>query len=243
MKPSQELILTVCILCLVNVVSSGFPVRSTHTSQTTSKITSKTTSQTTRQTASQTTFRTPAAECLDKIPDCQVYGQGACSGDYETWARQNCAATCGFCIPVTTQPPPCTDFLDNCESYGKTTCETAEYVSWALTNCRAYCRFCTAAQLTELDARKTTIPPELCLDKLDCDMYGDYICKDKDYAGWATTNCPLYCGFCKGIPTPPKPCVDTQPDCPLYGSDVCSNPEYTTWVKDHCAKFCGLCGN
>ncbi|BFY98417.1 hypothetical protein BsWGS_01457 [Bradybaena similaris] len=225
-SPKDTVLLTAWVLCLIIVNGSlGQNVATTSTIRSTSTATAGSTQ-----------------VCADKISDCHVYGQSACSGVYETWARLNCAAFCAFCIPATTLPPPCTNYLDNCESYGTDTCTTPEYVAWALSNCRAYCRFCTAEQLAELDARKTTIPPELCIDKLDCEMYGEYICKDAAYAGWAATNCPLYCSFCKGIPTPPKPCVDTQPDCPLYGTDVCSDPDYTVWVKDHCSKFCGLCG-
>ena len=37
-----------------------------------------------------------SAECLDKV-DCRLYGQSACSGSYEHWAKDNCPNFCGFC--------------------------------------------------------------------------------------------------------------------------------------------------
>ena len=36
------------------------------------------------------------AECVDKV-DCRLYGQSACTGSYEHWAKDNCASYCGFC--------------------------------------------------------------------------------------------------------------------------------------------------
>lgn len=195
-------------------------------------------------TADYLSIRTTTFKCEDALPDCESYGKGSCSGVYEAWARKNCQVYCGFCDPPPTEAPPCIDTIDNCAGYGNASCKA--YVSWAKANCRLYCRYCTEEQLKEIDSRTTTvatIPPELCVDKLECRYYGNSICSDPNYTGWAQNNCPLYCNYCTGVPTPPKPCMDVQPDCPSYGSDVCYDPQYTVWVQDHCPKFCGLCGS
>ena len=49
---------------------------------------------------------TPSPPCKDVLPNCDQYGtQGkdGCIGQYEPWAKINCAATCGYCgTPTTT---------------------------------------------------------------------------------------------------------------------------------------------
>ena len=34
---------------------------------------------------------------MDKLTNCDQYGQTACVGQYEPWARDNCAKTCNLC--------------------------------------------------------------------------------------------------------------------------------------------------
>ena len=49
-----------------------------------------------------------------------------------------------------------------------------------------------------------TTPAPACEDKMDnCQAYGEKVCKDPTYHGWAEDNCRYYCagfapGFCSG---------------------------------------------
>ncbi|XP_046354598.2 nematocyst expressed protein 3-like isoform X2 [Haliotis rufescens] len=74
--------------------------------------------------------------CVDILPNCKAYGDGACHGDYRPWAETNCASTCGLCDSNT-----CKDKLDNCESYGPAACHD-QYIIWAKQNCELTCRLC-----------------------------------------------------------------------------------------------------
>lgn len=182
--------------------------------------------------------------CKDAIKDCKNYGQDSCKGVYLTWAQKNCEATCGFCRPLPTQPPPCVDALPNCADFETSTCTSPTYRPWAEENCRKYCRLCSASQLNSADAlttMPTTLPPSLCVDKVDCTLYGQDACNVNVYGTWGQENCPKYCGICQGIATPPPLCADKSPSCSLYQSDLCSNAGFDAFVKENCLKFCNRC--
>ncbi|XP_046551460.1 uncharacterized protein LOC124261175 [Haliotis rubra] len=179
--------------------------------------------------------------CVDKLPNCDVFPEDSCKGNYVAWAKENCNNTCKLCIGPTKPPPPCADVLSDCDKYDKSTCTDPTFDQWAQNKCRYYCRLCSAAELAMKDSQTTPIPATQCKDKLNCKMYGKDSCQGQ-YAGWAKANCMEYCGFCAGVPTPPPACIDKVPNCAAYGKDVCTDPDYVLWVDDHCAKSCNTCG-
>ncbi|GFR68031.1 collagen alpha-5(VI) chain, partial [Elysia marginata] len=100
----------------------------------------------------------PTGSCVDKLQDCYLYGQGACTdAQYSAWARENCPLFCGFCGSGTgiggTQtsftgsgsgsgsPTTCVDKLPDCAQYGDDSCRTP-YEQWALDNCPKRCNLC-----------------------------------------------------------------------------------------------------
>jgi len=183
--------------------------------------------------------------CRDAIDNCKNYGSDSCRGVYLEWANKNCEATCGFCKPLPTQPPACVDKLPNCETFDDQACVDQTYRAWAEENCRRHCRLCTASQLASIDrmtTQPTTIPPFLCVDKVDCTMYGRDACSVDKYGTWGQENCARYCGICQGVATPPPLCVDKNPDCARYQSDLCSNAGFSSFVDENCRKFCNRCG-
>ena len=44
-------------------------------------------------------------------------------------------------------------------------------------------------------APQTAAPNRQCVDKLNCQEYGQYVCK-QPYLDWAQANCRKYCNFC-----------------------------------------------
>ncbi|XP_048747184.2 uncharacterized protein LOC125659539 isoform X2 [Ostrea edulis] len=83
----------------------------------------------------------------------------------------------------------------------------------------------------------------VCSDKLEnCSQFGKTSCR-APYEEWARDNCALYCGFCRGPPTTPVPCVDKQTNCQDYGENVCSDPKYSAWVLDNCRYSCRQCSS
>ena len=44
-------------------------------------------------------------------------------------------------------------------------------------------------------APQTAAPNTQCVDKLNCQEYGQYVCK-QPYLDWAQANCKKYCTFC-----------------------------------------------
>ncbi|XP_046551428.1 nematocyst expressed protein 3-like [Haliotis rubra] len=137
---------------------------------------------------------------------------------------------------------PCEDVDANCGSYDTATCNNPQFSHWAETQCRYYCRRCSAAALAAKDALQTTLPPSLCKDKIDCQAYKQDSCTQ--YPGWAKENCMAFCGICKGAPTPPPVCADTNPGCAGYDkATTCKDPKFTLWIRANCAKYCGLCSD
>ncbi|CAL1540868.1 unnamed protein product [Lymnaea stagnalis] len=190
------------------------------------------------------------AECKDAIQNCREYGADTCSGLYLSWAKSNCAATCGICTPsLTTEAPACVDHLTNCYTYQGDICTNAVYRGWAEGNCRKFCRFCTESQLSLLDSQTTTQAtiksPAGCYDKFKCESFGSIACSIEKYGNWGQMNCPVYCGFCQGTTpttTMAAPCVDTRPDCSTFQEDTCTNSLYKNWAESNCRKFCKFCG-
>ncbi|XP_012940835.1 putative tyrosinase-like protein tyr-3 [Aplysia californica] len=183
--------------------------------------------------------------CRDKINNCKNYGADSCTGIYKEWAQNNCESTCGFCKSLPTQPPQCVDKRSDCQDFDDSACTDPSYRSWAEDNCRRHCRLCTASQLMALDAmttRATTLPPNLCVDKVDCTRYGQDACSVDKYGKWGQENCARYCGICQGVATPPPLCVDKNPDCARYQSDLCTNPGFSSFAEENCRKFCNKCG-
>ncbi|GFS00186.1 collagen alpha-4(VI) chain [Elysia marginata] len=115
--------------------------------------------------------------CHDRLSNCKAYESSSCGGIYQSWARNNCNLTCGYCTPsYTTTPPPCVD-LKNCRLYDATTCTT--YRNWAETNCRKHCGFCTC-EYKNVSYRQGDVWKDGC--NLDCQCLnatsGRYICND-----------------------------------------------------------------
>jgi len=180
--------------------------------------------------------------CRDNINDCKNYGSDSCRGVYLTWAQKNCEATCGFCRPLPTNPPPCVDLMNNCKDFEDTMCTDMSYRPWAEKNCRKYCRLCTASQLQQIVTTRATMrPPSQCVDKVDCALYGQDACSLDKYGTWGQENCALFCGICRGVPTPPALCVDKSPNCASYQQDLCSNTDFDSFVASNCLKFCRKC--
>jgi len=44
-----------------------------------------------------TTTSSSSLACADKLSNCGAYGQEACEGQYEPWAKDNCRKTCNLC--------------------------------------------------------------------------------------------------------------------------------------------------
>jgi len=80
-----------------------------------------------------------------------------------------------------------------------------------------------------------------CRDAIDdCSRYGKDSCIGQ-YATWAKNNCPLYCGFCTGVPTTPPPCVDVLDNCAGYEQGACTSADYAAWAQANCRRTCRLC--
>ncbi|XP_052705708.1 uncharacterized protein LOC128181373 [Crassostrea angulata] len=192
------------------------------------------------------------AVCQDKIDNCSQYGLTVCT-TYQPWARDHCSAYCGFCIAPSTTPLPCADKIDDCESYGQHVCSEPRYIAFVLENCRYFCRQCSDEQLANADSKTTTLPPPLCVDKLDtCVRYSQDVCTT--YKRWAQENCRFYCRLCSQeqlliadskttttttIGTPAIPCKDNLPHCDVYGDDICTT--YPSWAEVNCRAYCRFC--
>ncbi|ESO90965.1 hypothetical protein LOTGIDRAFT_163475 [Lottia gigantea] len=88
-----------------------------------------------------TTTLTPV-DCFDKVV-CERYGKKACTGDFASWATDNCQKYCGFCSTgVTKSKRLCVDKLPNCPQYDSRICTDKKYYSWTDENCRSTCKFC-----------------------------------------------------------------------------------------------------
>lgn len=179
-------------------------------------------------------------DCKDKIPNCEGYGEEACTGVFQSWAQKNCPQYCGFCIGLTTAPKPCMDYIPNCEQYGEETCSKKMYKPWAKKNCRRFCGFCTGPTVETKKPITTTIASSACYDYIpNCHRFGKEACK-VEYRAWATQNCPYYCGFCTTLGTPEPPCTD-RVDCSKFNKEHCREKDYKLWLHDNCRKFCGYC--
>ncbi|XP_052100630.1 mucin-2-like isoform X2 [Mytilus californianus] len=182
-------------------------------------------------------------ECKDKLPNCFAFKKDSCKAPYEKWAHDYCPLYCGFCQGPPTPAPACEDTKSDCDSYQKSVCTDDVYRQWSYDNCRYYCRLCTPAQLALKDSQITTLPPALCVDKLDdCKLYGKDSCTG-EYSGWAKENCRRFCGFCVGLPTPAPPCRDVIPNCNRYQKNTCTDIKYKGWAEENCNKFCGFCSD
>lgn len=155
-----------------------------------------------------TTHGPTTSVCADKISQCSNYGDPiyACKGQFEDWAKENCAKYCGYCrslaMPTTALPMPttqgvCKDKLSNCRQFGdKVYACSGQYEEWSKINCAQYCGFCHA-MVTPTSFMAPT-KHMMCEDKLpDCKDYGSvtYACSG-NYEHWAMENCRKYCGFC-----------------------------------------------
>ncbi|XP_062581105.1 uncharacterized protein LOC134242921 isoform X2 [Saccostrea cucullata] len=165
-------------------------------------------------------------------------------GAYYLWARKHCPLFCGFCHVVTCNDNPSA----NCALYNSTAiCDVnGQYYNWARRNCEKTCGFCQVGT-PQGSTRSTTevssfAVPEACRDTLNCKVYNsEKICnKTGIYFPWATTNCPLYCGFCQA-PTTTIACQDKLSNCNEYQSNLCTEPLYRLWREENCRKFCGIC--
>ncbi|XP_063433373.1 mucin-2-like isoform X3 [Mytilus trossulus] len=190
-----------------------------------------------------TTQSATKTECKDKLPNCFAFKKESCLAPYEKWAQDYCPNYCGFCVGPPTPAPACEDTKTDCQSYQKSVCTDDAYRQWSYDNCRYYCRLCTPAQLAMKDSQVTTLPPALCVDKLDdCKLYGKSSCTG-EYSSWAKENCRRYCGFCVGLPTPAPPCRDVIPNCNRYQKDTCTSMKYKGWAEENCNKYCGFCSD
>ncbi|XP_052784303.1 integumentary mucin C.1-like [Mya arenaria] len=79
----------------------------------------------------------PTANCVDKLPTCDYYGDNACVGSFEPWAKANCALRCGFCDYQT----PCLDRLSYCSLYDLPN-DCVNFEGWARHNCKSSCNLC-----------------------------------------------------------------------------------------------------
>nr|KAG5698772.1 hypothetical protein BaRGS_032191 [Batillaria attramentaria] len=168
--------------------------------------------------------------CADKLDNCDLFGAQSCGGQYEQWARDNCALTCKYCQGPPTTPPPCVDMLDNCAAYEDGACSDPQYLGWAKANCRRTCRMCPGVATTQ----------KPCLDsRPNCDQYEKDMCNNPDYSIWVDDNCAQYCGRCSEVR---EDCADTIDDCREHGEVGCRGI-YESWARARCSKFCGFCVN
>ncbi|XP_005113442.2 uncharacterized protein LOC101863162, partial [Aplysia californica] len=141
------------------------------------------------------TMMTSSAPCSDVAPNCQSYGPSACKAPYLEWAKINCALTCGICQSSTTPATVCED-LENCQQYGANVC--TDFQSWSEINCKRLCGYCGNSAITVTTPPMTTqSTAPRCVDKLQCDEYGPYICTQPDYSQWVLQNCQAYCSLCQ----------------------------------------------
>ncbi|XP_013415044.1 protein jagged-1b isoform X4 [Lingula anatina] len=130
--------------------------------------------------------------CADKLSNCAAYGDEACTGVYEDWAKENCAKTCNFCGGSST----CADKLSNCAAYGDEAC-TGVYEAWAKENCAKTCNFCGGVPVPPMPTPPLPGGVSSCVNKAtNCDAYGDSACTQ--YAAWAKENCAKMCNLCGG---------------------------------------------
>ncbi|KAK7455915.1 hypothetical protein BaRGS_00039449, partial [Batillaria attramentaria] len=120
---------------------------------------------------------TAGAVCEDKNADCPQYGTSVCTGEYATWAKDNCAKMCGHCSSA------CKDKNAQCEGYGQSVC-TGEYAAWARDNCAKFCGLCGGGSSTGNCQDTAT----------NCREYGASVCTE--YADWAAENCQQLCNKC-----------------------------------------------
>ncbi|XP_013415041.1 uncharacterized protein LOC106176982 isoform X1 [Lingula anatina] len=148
--------------------------------------------------------------CADKLSNCAAYGDEACTGVYEDWAKENCAKTCNFCGGSST----CADKLSNCAAYGDEAC-TGVYEAWAKENCAKTCNFCGGCIYQGQTYRQGWTWKDGCNYNCECvdGSTGFYRC---------TERCPKYdtTGFppqCSMQPDPNDSCC-RKPVCNLGGS-------------------------
>ncbi|XP_053374018.1 collagen alpha-1(XII) chain-like [Mercenaria mercenaria] len=178
--------------------------------------------------------------CFDEVDNCVDYDQDMCTS-YRPWAMAHCKRYCGFCQGAKTPPQPCVDKKSNCDEYGQDICIATAFRKWTRENCARFCGICHYTTTTV----STTSPPltvsPVCADEEDnCDEYDPDMCTK--YQSWAKANCKRFCGYCQGVPTPTKPCVDTIGNCREYGHEICTSASFRKWTKEHCARFCEFCG-
>ncbi|KAH3811553.1 mucin-2-like isoform X2 [Dreissena polymorpha] len=95
--------------------------------------------------------------CGNKLGEtCDYYGDSACVGLFEPWARANCALRCGYCD----YKEPCVDRLSYCNLYDLVDACTT-YEGWARHNCKASCNKCagpsTATPMVSTEAQTSPV--------------------------------------------------------------------------------------
>ncbi|XP_071090441.1 uncharacterized protein [Haliotis cracherodii] len=187
--------------------------------------------------------------CKDNLTTCSSYEHASCTGPYEDWARVHCAASCGFCIPITS-PFECVDKNPLCDSMNSDLCTNPMFTGFVRNNCLKFCNWCPGGVTT------TTIPKIGCYDDFErCDEFGTSTCLK--YPEWSNIYCQKYCGFCTSnttegttvattttaAPTPshaPGDCYDRL-DCSSYNIHTSCCGSYETWARWNCAARCKFC--
>ncbi|XP_048770723.2 uncharacterized protein LOC125676895 [Ostrea edulis] len=102
-------------------------------------LVSSTTTTTTPVPTTPTTPYNPVSEwCQDRL-NCWYFPDEKCVGNYENWARKNCAFRCGYCPGFY---PPCVDLDVNCGKFTPGSCTNITYRAYMRINCRKTCNAC-----------------------------------------------------------------------------------------------------
>ncbi|XP_046567220.1 uncharacterized protein LOC124275652 [Haliotis rubra] len=186
----------------------------------------------------------------DNLTTCSSYEHASCTGPYEDWARVHCAASCGFCIPITS-PFDCVDTNPLCSSMNSDLCTNSLYTGFVRSNCLKFCDWCPGGVTT------TKMPKTGCYDDFEnCGEFGRKTCVG--YPEWSDIYCKKYCGFCTSnttdatnpmsttttpAPTPshaPGDCYDRL-DCSGYNIHTSCCGSYESWARWNCAATCKFC--
>ncbi|XP_076111939.1 uncharacterized protein LOC143080127 isoform X2 [Mytilus galloprovincialis] len=88
-----------------------------------------------------TTVACDDPKCVDKLDNCDDFGDDACTGIFHSWALDNCPRHCGLCCELqTTVQSACRDIQPQiCVPQRDIVCGNEAYKSWASVNCEKTC--------------------------------------------------------------------------------------------------------
>ncbi|XP_056015303.1 uncharacterized protein LOC125674517 isoform X2 [Ostrea edulis] len=200
-------------------------------------LVSSTTTTTTPVPTIPTTPYNPVSEwCQDRL-NCWYYPDEKCVGDYEDWARKNCAFRCGYCPGFL---PPCVDLDVSCGKFTPGACTNVTFRAYMRINCRKTCNECVyPAQ--DLEPNKPPVPSHVTVSTTPTAI-------NTPTPGPTGTLPPISPNKPTGgqVPVTTKIVLPTGEDCKDainctgYSKESCSGI-FKTWALTNCPRTCGYC--